>query len=166
MKNANYLAFLPQLRERALRWIQSQGAVICYDPERREQAASYLRNIPQIFPELIERRVVAIYIYDRLEQSPHLQNCDAIHWLDVIIDRKGIFDALKIGNRLSVIGVSLEALDAGQDYTVLAFLHELTHAIHGGGHDKSFHNVLDGLIERYNAATSSKITNDYSGLQK
>lgn len=164
--DGNYLAFLPHLRERALRWIQSQGAVICYDPERRQQAASYLRDMPQIFPELIEHRVVAVYIFDRLEQPPHLQNCDAIHWLDVIIDRKGILNALKIGNRLNVIGISIEALGAGQDYSILAFLHELTHAIHGGEHDRAFHNILDGLLARYNAATGSKITNDYSGLQE
>lgn len=166
MKSANYLAFLPQLRERALRWIQSQGAVICYDPELREQAASYLWNIPQIFPELIEHRVVAIYIYDLCEQPTYLQDCSAVHWRDVVLDRKGILGALGIGTRLSIIGISTAALDAGQDYTVLVFLHELAHAIHGGGHDESFHNVLDGLIERYNAATGSRIINNYCGLQE
>lgn len=62
---------------------------------------------------------------------------------------------------LYAVGISLEAIERGKEYTELLFLHELAHIFGGGEHSTEFHRELDRMIERFNKETGSRIVNDY-----
>lgn len=53
----------------------------------------------------------------------------------------------------------------GEEYFQTLFLHELVHIRGVGDHSRAFHEDLDSLIDRYIAATNSRIVNDYYGRQ-
>lgn len=145
---------LIQRRNRVLRWVQSKGAVFCYDENEIQRLKEYLVDIPAVFPELLQEGLCAIYLYRQEVQPEGLDWQDAIAWIDVTRD---------LGT-ISAIGISFAALTQGPAYTQLCWLHEYTHVIHGGEHDSTFHAALDGLIDRFNKWTGSHILNDYYGL--
>lgn len=131
---------------RVLRWIESQGVVFYTGKAERETAKRYLRHMPRVFPEYISR-LNAIYLYRMGEQEDKTH--DAIIWNDVTSD---------IGT-LYAVGISLEALARGEEYTQLVFTHELAHLDvpkHGG----SFRMNLSGLLGRYNRATGARLKNE------
>lgn len=142
-------------RDRVLRWIQSQGAVFYYDPDKHERLKSYLSKMPWVFP-LFQLGVYALYVYRQEDQPVELKNCDAICWDDVTTDGIGTLHA---------IGISTTALDRGPEYTQFVFLHELTHVTHGGEHTAEFHAALDELIDLYNRETGAVLANDYYGIR-
>lgn len=156
-------ADLPQLRkdsQRVLRWIQGTGVVVCWDLALRKTVAQYLLPVFQTLRETIQPlSLVCIYLYQQADQPPNLRtdggalmkDVDGIQWVDVTPDR----------GKLYAVGLSVEALDKGKDYVQFLFLHELTHILSGGEHSEEFHQCLDGLIERFNRHTGSRIVNDY-----
>lgn len=141
-------------RDRVLRWVKSQGAVFCVDPAELDLLKSYLSEMAFVFP-LLQWGLCAVYLYRQEDQPVELKRCDAICWDDVTTDGIGTLHA---------IGISTAALDRGPEYTQFVFLHELTHATHGGEHTAEFHAALDELIIEYNRATGATLANDYFGL--
>lgn len=137
---------------RVLRWIERQGAVFYSGKLERETAKRYLRDMPVVFPELVGE-LSAIYLYRQSEQATeHLRKCDGIIWRDVTMDGFGT---------LYAVGISLEAIERGKEYTELLFLHELCHIHVSGDHGPEFHRELDRLIEQFNRRTGEHLVNDY-----
>ena len=137
---------------RVLRWIERQGAVFYPGKLERETAKRYLRDMPVVFPELVGE-LSAIYLYRQDEQATErLRKSDGILWRDVTLDGFGT---------LYAIGISLEAIERGKEYTELLFLHELAHVHVSGAHSAEFHKQLDHLIEQFNRRTGGHVANDY-----
>ena len=137
---------------RVLRWVQQQGVVFHPGKQEREIAKRYLRDMPRVFPELV-RQINAIYLFEMGRQKTELlRKCDGILWRDVTLDGFGT---------LYAVGISLEAIERGREYTQFLFLHELVHVQTGGDHGPEFHKCLDSLIKRFNRYTGSHIINDY-----
>lgn len=137
---------------RVLRWIERQGAVFYPGKLERETAKRYLRDVPVVFPELVGE-LSAIYLYRQDEQATErLRKSDAIIWKDVTLDGFGT---------LYAVGISLEAIERGEEYTQFLFLHELAHVISGGEHTPEFHRQLDRLIDQFNRRTGGHLSNDY-----
>lgn len=137
---------------RVLRWVERQGVVFYPGKLERETAKRYLRDMPVVFPELVGE-LSAIYLYRQDEQATErLRRSDAIIWKDVTLDGFGT---------LYAVGISLEAIEQGKEYTELLFLHELAHVHVSGDHSTEFHRELDRMIERFNQETGSRIVNDY-----
>lgn len=141
-------------RDRVLRWIQSQGAVFCTDERERQRAKEVAAAVWSVFPEYLGC-VSALYVY-RMDQQQceDLKQADGITWTDVTQD---------IGT-LYAIGLSVEALNVGTDYSVLVFLHELCHVLVDREHSLTFQIRLNELIRKFDQATGRKIENDYYGL--
>lgn len=149
-------------RKRLRRWTQNEGFVICEDPEVLALARPVLVAIAETFPAYIPECVQDFYIYRCSEQPEGLQSMDGICWKDCTQDAGDLY----------AIGLSVEALEGGMEYSAMVVLHEMCHALCdiaeiGGSndHDQRFHSILDGLIKRFNARTSSKVKNDYFGLE-
>lgn len=137
---------------RVLRWIERQGAVFYPGKLERETAKRYLQDMPVVFPELVGE-LSAVYLYRQSEQATErLRKCDGIIWRDVTLDGFGT---------LYAIGISLEAIERGKEYTQFVFLHELAHVHVGGDHSTEFHRELDRMIEQFNRRTVGHLSNDY-----
>lgn len=105
-----------------------------------------------VFPELVGE-LSAIYLYRQDEQATErLRKSDAIIWKDVTLDGLGT---------LYAVGVSVGAIERGEEYTQFLFLHELAHIDGDGEHTPEFHRQLDRMIELFNQRTGSRIVNDY-----
>lgn len=146
--------------ELALKFVREQGIKICFDPAERELAKRTFTPITSIFwPDLLCSPLSMVYLYDMDdmdEQPPAIQKCDGY---------SSVSEQQSDGRRVASVGVSLQALRAGESYAVLVFLHELCHVLYGvPPHGREFHQKLDLLIERYNRATGAAIVNDYFGL--
>lgn len=148
-------------RKRLRRWLQNEGVVMCEDPEVLALARPVLMAIAETFPAYIPECVQDFYIYRCSEQPEGLQIMDGISWKDCTKDAVNLY----------AIGLSVEALERGTEYGAMICLHELCHVLCdiaeiGGSndHDESFHSILDGLIDRFNARTGLCVENDYFGL--
>lgn len=142
------------IAEKALAWAKKQGAVICQEPTEKQRLAEYVVPVAALFPDLIAQ-VVGIYPYYMLEQGrDDLKEADGITWEynDTKIDRKSY-----------AVGISVEGLEAGPEYTAFLFLHELAHTVTGCEHNTAFHDQLNSMIKTYNQATGANITNDLFG---
>ena len=156
-------ANLEQLRadgRRILRWIKRQGIVMCCDSIERERAKEFLLPVFRVLEDTIRAvPLCAVYLYRQSDQPPTLrttsgtlmQDVDGIEWVDVTPDR---------GN-LHAIGLSVEALDRGEEYARMVFLHEFVHIFCGREHGPEFHACLDGFIARLNVVIRDNIVNDY-----
>lgn len=142
-----------QRRDRVLRWVQSAGAVFCYDEHEIQRLEKCVAPVLAVFPEIAEN-VSAIYVYKMADQPGVLSRPDAINWIDITSDDGTHY----------AIGLSVEALAKGEAYTQLCFLHEYTHVLVGGKHSREFHDRLDDLIGRFNNCTGRHVKNDYYGL--
>lgn len=159
-------ANLDQLRtdgRRILRWIKRQGIVMCCDSIERERAKEFLLPVFRVLEDTIRAvPLCAVYLYRQSDQPLSLrttygtlkQTVDGIEWVDVTPDR----------GSLHAIGLSVEALDIGEKYFQMLFLHELAHIFCGFEHSQEFHKSLDEFIDQFNRATGSDIVNDYQGL--
>ena len=144
--------------ERALRFVREQGITICLDPVEREFAKRTFAPITNVFlPDLLCSCLSLVYVYDQDAQPPEISKCDG---------RSSISERQSDGRRVASIGISLQALHAGETYAILIFLHELCHCLYGvpSEHGPEFHAYLDKLIARYNRATGAAVQNDYFGL--
>ena len=151
-------ALLQRDHERALKFVQDQGIIICFDPAEREFAKRTFAPITNVFlPDLLCSALSLVYVYDMDKQPPAVKKCDGY---------SSVSERQSDGQRVASVGISLQALHAGEDYAVLVFLHELTHILSGfpSEHGTGFHAFLDRLIERYNRATGAAVQNDYFGL--
>lgn len=148
-------------RKRLRRWIQNEGAVICEDPEVLALARPVLIAIAETFPGYIPECVQDFYIYRRSEQPENLHTMDGISWKDCTKDAGNLY----------AIGLSVEALEEGVEYSSLICLHEMCHVLcdiaeisGSNDHDERFHSILDGLIERFNTKIGLRVKNDYFGI--
>lgn len=141
-------------RALALGFVRDQNIKICLDPTERELAKqTFLRITKTFFPDLLCSCLSLIYVYDQDVQPPTVKKCDGY---------SSVSERQSDGRRVASIGISLQALHAGENYAVLIFLHELCHVLHGfPAHGPEFHKHLDRLIAKYNAATKGTVVNDY-----
>lgn len=141
------------LGRRVLRWVQSQGQVLCHDTAEKQQLSVLLDELRPIFPEL--DRVNAWYTYRQADQPPPLSEHDGEMWKDCTFDCGTLY----------AVGIATEVL-SDHYQSVLVLLHEQTHVLlDGRNHDRYFHSVLDGLLDRYNRATGHSVKNDYFGFE-
>lgn len=143
-----YLDKLNSNHETALRYVHEQGIKICTDETERERAMLFLLPIFQVFyDEISHSSLSLIYLYRQSEQSAEFADFDGQCNISANCDT-------------SAIGLSVELLHADNDYCVMVALHELAHLLQNG--EENFFRVMDELVQKYNAATGSRIINDYS----
>lgn len=145
-------------KKKAYKLVTEQGIIICLDDNERHYAKKVFKPIGEIFKEeMLSSSLTFIYLYDQNKQPPQIAKNDGY---------ASISKMLKDGRRVSSIGISIQALHNTKEYAVLVFLHELAHILYytEQEHDTVFHNYLDSLIERYNAATGERVKNDYFAL--
>ena len=146
---------LEWLRERTLRWIETQGFILDDSNfEAKRKIGVVWEVVRCIFDGLYQDTVVAISTYRQAEQTDKYSGDDAMAWKNVTDDYGPVWAIL----------VSVEAVEQGPAYIALLLLHELAHLFMDGegGHGTEFEDVLDLLIERYNACTGAQIVNDYT----
>lgn len=144
------------------RWlVNHKGVVMSEDQLQNGFLTVYVERIHKAIPELYNGGLSLVYVYDMDEQKNEGSYSDGIDWLDVVVSSDG-----KPVDKLHAIGISTQAIDAGRDYAVMVFLHEYTHTLleKPNDHGMMFHFTLDRLIERYNQATGSSVSNDYMDL--
>lgn len=91
--------------------------------------------------------------YDQSIQPPAIAKCDGY---------SSVSERQSDGWLVASVGISLQALQAGDSYAALVLLHELCHVLHGfPAHGQEFHKRLDSLIERYNLLAGGNVVNDY-----
>ena len=162
MKN-QYIKYLYRLklsRRAALELVLQQGIIIEYDTNLRNAAKSIFLKIGKVFiNELTTSTLSLVYLYDQNKQPLNIAKHDGY---------TSISEKLNIVSCVSAIGISTRALQKGEEYTILVFLHELAHVLYNVPvkHGEEFHMHLNKLIERYNLETGSQIKNDYFGLSK
>lgn len=146
--------YVRTVEEQAVMWVQREGAVFCTDPTMKMRLAEYVAPVAALFPDLMER-VAGVYPYFQSEQlREDLQENDGIAWKFVSVHSNEV---------RYVIGISVEALEAGPEYVQFLFLHELAHNMTDKDHSTEYHRLLDSLIKQFNQATGANIVNDYFG---
>lgn len=135
---------------RVLQWIESQGVIFHYDRKARETAKAYLRDMPTVFPELVGM-LSAIYLYRQSKQADG--SMDGILWRDVTKDGSGI---------LYAVGLSVEAVERGKEYTQFLFIHELAHILAPGEHEQPFKQITAALLARFNSIMESALEDEPS----
>lgn len=69
------------------------------------------------------------------------------------------------GQTVTIIGEAQEAIDAGRDYAVMVFAHELAHVLTGEiEHTPAYHQYLDYMLHEIEVYSGHRIKNDYYGL--
>ncbi|MDE7172281.1 MAG: hypothetical protein K2O11_10490 [Oscillospiraceae bacterium] len=153
------MAALQRDHDTALRELEKQGLIRCQDPHLGTETKRIFTGIILALQRVIMKSSLSlVYCYDQRQQPPNLAGFDG--YSSVHIHEPD-------GRRVSSIGVSVQALQRGDEYAAFVLLHELAH-ITGRSepeHGKLFHIWLDMLIASYNEATSAKIINDYYGLE-
>lgn len=145
------------LAQKTRAYAEQKGAVICDDPAEKQRLAEYIAPVAALFPFFVEKLAAGVYTYYMTEQgTEELRECDGITWE---------FHATDTGEVGYMIGVSVEALDAGEEYAAFLFMHELAHITTGGEHPRAFHDQLNELLLIYNQATGANLVNDMIGQQ-
>lgn len=147
-------------RKRLRKWVETQGMVISDDPSIAATTEHVFLAIQKIFPGFWECITLSFsYVCD--EQPVDLRNDDGISWKDVTSDAGVLY----------AVGLSHEATEQGFEYGAMIAMHEMCHVLCDiagtceiNEHDQHFHDVLDGLITRFNAKTGLDVKNDYFGL--
>ncbi|MBZ4647587.1 MAG: hypothetical protein JG777_3076 [Clostridia bacterium] len=88
-------------------------------------------------------RLKLVYLYSMKRQHKQFNNL------------LGICSKFKTGGY--TIGIAIEALERGENYSIAVFLHELAHMITSQGHTKEFYLKLNELIDQYNRETGKEI---------
>ena len=138
--------------DRTIEWIEKQGAVICMDLAEKKRLEHYIIPVVALFPDLI-KMLCFVYVYRMSEQTEGAAGSDGICWKNVT----------NYAGTLYAIGISVEAMDKGAEYTAFLFMHELAH-IKEPKHNHNFHEILNDMIVRYNHAYSVNLANDMFGL--
>ena len=138
----------------ALRLIDRQGLIRCTDQHWVMEAKRLFLPIVIALQNVVMGSILAlVYVYDQHQQPANLAKNDGY---------SSVSKRQTDGRRVASIGVSIQALQQGDEYAVMVLLHELTHILssYPAEHGTEFHRTLDKLIARYNAATGAKIEND------
>lgn len=152
------LATLRRDHDTALRLLDQQGLIRCIDPHWTAEAKRLFLPIVVALQSVIMGSLLSlVYCYDQQQQPPHIAKNDGY---------SSVSERQADGRRVASIGVSVQAIQQGDAYATMIFLHELAHILRSYPveHGREFHRTLDGLIARYNAATGAQIENDYFGL--
>ena len=138
----------------ALRLIDRQGLIRCTDRYWIAEAkGAFLKIIGALWDDVIGSTLSLVYCYDQSIQPPAIAKCDGY---------SSVSERQSDGWRVASVGISLQALQAGDSYAALVLLHELCHVLHGfPAHGQEFHKRLDSLIERYNLLAGGNVENDY-----
>lgn len=144
------------LAEKTRAYAERKGAVICDDPAEKQRLAEYIAPVAAQFPFFVGK-LVGVYPYSMAEQNREDKHeVDGITWE---------YHDPATGEVGYLIGISIEALEAGQDYAAFLFMHELAHITTDGGHPRAFHDQLGELLLIYNRATGANLVNDMFGQQ-
>ena len=145
------------LAEKTRAYAEQKGAVICDDPAEKERLAAYIAPVASLFPYFVEKLSGGVYPYRMEEQgTAELREDDGISW--------EYHDAIT-GTVGYLIGISVEAMNVGEEYTHFLFMHELAHITAGGDHNRVFHDQLDEMLLTFNQATGANLANDLFGMQ-
>lgn len=130
------------------------GIIISDKQKGLDKLVGYLAELlPPALIEVLQNSVDLVYLYSMDESG-------------VTFD--GRSDRLvntETGQTVTIIGVAQEAIDAGADYAVMVFTHELTHVLSGKiEHTPDFHNYLNYLLNVIEQYSGHRIANDYYGL--
>lgn len=142
----------------ALRLLDRQGLIRCIDQHWVMEAKRLFLPIVISLQNVVMGSVLSlVYCYDQQQQLPTLAKNDGF---------SSVSEHQKDGRRVASIGISIQAMQQGDECAVMVLLHELTHILssYPAEHGRTFHQTLDKLIARYNTATGAKIKNDYFGL--
>lgn len=156
-------AALRRDHDTALILLRRGGMNPAHDPVMREELRRVFTPVFIALQDEITTKnpLNFVYCYDQDAQPPRISACDG--YSSVHVDRL-------TGRRVASIGISVQALRAGEDFAGLILLHELAHVLiddtAAHDHDEAFHALLDQLIERFNQKTGKAIVNDYQGLEK
>ena len=141
-----------------VRYIKSTGIKI-EDQDHTAKLSEYLNGdpIPELLKDAEAKGLKVVYTYDMPQQGKEFRDADAITINNVTRDNHGTWYA---------IGISIQALAEGKEYTILVFLHEVAHLITDceENHTIKFHQYLDYLLYEYNKVNGTRIENDYYGL--
>lgn len=138
----------------ALRLIDRQGIIRSTDTCWILAAkANFLKIVIALQDVIMGSTLSLVFCYDQDLQPPDIAENDG---------RASTSERQSTGRRVSAIGISIQALQAGESYAALILLHELCHVLHGfPSHGPEFHEHLDALIKRFNESTGSNVRNDY-----
>lgn len=131
--------------QQILRWIRRQGVVFYVGRKERQTARGYLREMPRVFPELVDK-LSAIYLYRQSEQVD--SRFDGMLWKDVTTNAGVLY----------AVGLSVEAITQGPQYLQRLFVHELAHIpvpCAPGTHSAEFHTAYQKLLHQYDESTGS-----------
>lgn len=153
------MAALQRDHDIALRELEKQGFVRCRDPHWAAETKRIFTGVIFALQRVIMKSSLSlVYCYDQRQQPPNLAGFDGY---------SSVHTHEPDGRRVSSIGVSVQALQMGDEYAAFILLHELAHVTgrNEPEHGQLFHAWLDMLIVSYNKATGAKIINDYCGLE-
>ena len=138
----------------ALHLIDRQGLIRCTDRYWIAEAkGAFLKIIGALWDDVMWSTLSLVYCYDQSIQPTAIAKCDGY---------SSVSERQSDGWRVASVGISLQALQAGDSYAALVLLHELCHVLHGfPAHGQEFHKRLDSLIERYNLLAGGNVENDY-----
>ena len=151
-------AELQRDHDTALHLIRRQGVVFAVDPIAKGQAREILAKVFIAMPDVIFSSILSlVYVFDMNEQPPEISKCDGY---------SSVSEHQNDGKKVASIGISIQAIRRGPEYSALICLHELAHVtVNGrlvrGQHGGGFHLWLDVLLRRYNSYHRTSIKNDY-----
>lgn len=138
-------------------YAEEKGAVICDDPAEKKRLAAYIAPVAALFPYFVEKLSGGVYPYRMEEQgTEELREDDGITWE---------YHDTNSANVGYMIGISVEAMNQGAEYTAFLFMHELAHITTSGDHNRIFRDQLEELLLIYNQATGANFANDMFGQQ-
>lgn len=144
-------------RERAealSQFSKDTGIIISDKQQGLDTLTKYLAEIvPPDVLQLAQDRVDVFFSFSMVESGVDSDG------------RGGGVENTETGRIVYLIGVAKEAVDRGRDYSVMVWLHELSHLITGEyGHSVPFHDYTNYLLLKVKEYSGVTIKNDYYGL--
>ena len=142
----------------ALRRVKQQGIIFSDDPQARAAIREAFAKIFLALPDVVRNSSLSLlYPYEMSRQPPEISTCDGF---------SSVSEHFQNGRQVASIGISVEAIRRGPDYTALIALHELAHItldsrFAKGQHGGMFHLWLDYLLLEYNKFHGKNVRNDY-----
>ena len=129
------------------------GIVISDKQQGLDRLTEYLAELlPPALLDVLRDTVDLVYLYSMDESGVTFDG------------RSNRLVNTETGHTVTIIGVAQEAIDAGADYAVMVFTHELTHSITDERHTTVFHQFLDYMLHEIEVYSGHLIKNDYYGL--
>lgn len=152
---------LNDIPSQALRQMQSEGLSRRF-PISEEQEAMVNQQIRQVWSvadlylPLLSFPVAGVFSFNMAECKGDFKQVDGIC----------CNQTSPTGEKLSLIGLDISAIEQGGKYVAFLLLHELAHATGTGDHSPHYHAFLDNLIAAYNHIYGTDIQNDYSSFNE